>query len=560
MNRLKVISTTMVSVDAIEIGLRIPKKLRKKFKFQPGQYVTILLNIDGKSYSRSYSISKLLIDNVLSICVKRVPGGVVSTFLTTKTVIGDYILVDNPTGDFYLRKPFWKRSGDIIFLTGGSGITPMIPMIQRLIDSNHKGNIILINANKSNDSIIYPELISTFSEKVKVITVLEQNNTQEEDVQLGMLTQEVIKSILSELEINLKRATYYFSGPPKVIENADGAIKDLGVSDKRMFSEKFFLESKKYADGKKHRIRVRAEKAFNSVQVNEFTSILDASLESGKHLQYSCKAGQCKKCSCKLIRGSVNHAGEIVNKKKTILACQSFPLADDVIVDFHKSFLVKIFTNRNYLMMILFLTVISLLIGVRQLKGPQIIAYGPPNTGHENISCIACHRDEKGSVREQIQSNWKQNSHHNSALYFGKLPVTSDQCLDCHQRENDRHSIHRFNEPKYESARAKIHPENCISCHSEHQGKRVTITNTGFCINCHQNLSVKNDPVIPSHERLIKSNQWETCLQCHDYHGNHVRTTPHELKDTISRNSILEYFDGGKDPFSNKKKYKAIKK
>ena len=507
MNRLKVISTTMVSVDAIEIGLHIPKKLRKKFKFQPGQYVTILLNIEGKSYSRCYSISKLLIDNVLSICVKRVPGGVVSTFLATKTVIGDYILVDNPTGDFYLRKPFWKRSGDIIFLTGGSGITPMIPMIQSLIDSNHKGNIILINANKSNDSIIYPELISTFSKKVKVITILEQNNTQEEDVQLGMLTQEVIKSILSELEINLKRATYYFSGPPKVIENADGAIKDLGVSDKRMFSEKFFLDSKKYADGKKHRIRVRTEKAFNSVQVNEFTSILDASLESGKHLQYSCKAGQC-----------------------------------------------------NYLMMILFLTVISLLIGVRQLKGPQIIAYGPPNTGHENISCIACHRDEKGSVREQIQSNWKQNSHHNSALYFGKLPVTSEQCLDCHQRENDRHSIHRFNEPKYESARAKIHPENCISCHSEHQGKRVTITNTGFCINCHQNLSVKNDLVIPSHERLIKMNQWETCLQCHDYHGNHVRTTPHELKDTISRNSILEYFDGGKDPFSNKKKYKAIKK
>ena len=73
-------------------------------------------------------------------------------------------------------------------------------------------------------------------------------------------------------------------------------------------------------------------------------------------------------------------------------------------------------------------------------------------------------------------------------------------------------------------------------------------------------MSIENDPLEISHKELVVSKQWESCLQCHDYHGNHVRTTPHELKDTISRNSILEYFDGGKDPFSNKKKYKAIKK
>jgi hypothetical protein len=92
----------------------------------------------------------------------------------------------------------------------------------------------------------------------------------------------------------------------------------------------------------------------------------------------------------------------------------------------------------------------------------------------------------------------------------------------------------------------------------EHKGKRVTIKNTGFCINCHGDLSIKNDPTMPSHESIVALNQWETCLQCHDYHGNHIMTTPKNITDTIPMFEIQKYFEGGKDPYSSKKQYKAI--
>jgi hypothetical protein len=77
-------------------------------------------------------------------------------------------------------------------------------------------------------------------------------------------------------------------------------------------------------------------------------------------------------------------------------------------------------------------------------------------------------------------------------------------------------------------------------------------------MHCHSDLTVKNDPLDISHEQLIAEEQWDTCLQCHDFHGNHEYKTPSAIKDTISYEALHKYFEGGKDPFSQKKKFKAL--
>ena len=74
-------------------------------------------------------------------------------------------------------------------------------------------------------------------------------------------------------------------------------------------------------------------------------------------------------------------------------------------------------------------------------------------------------------------------------------------------------------------------------------------------MNCHQDLEVENDPIDISHKDLIAQDEWFTCIQCHDFHGNHKYEVPIKIKDTIPIQVIKDYFKGGEDPFGNDKKY-----
>lgn len=187
------------------------------------------------------------------------------------------------------------------------------------------------------------------------------------------------------------------------------------------------------------------------------------------------------------------------------------------------------------------------------------VSIGPMNSGHEGFSCNTCHSDAEGTLWQQIQSNMQYGiGLRKNSTDFGTIDVETKKCLACHDRDNDRHPTHRFLEPKFRKAVEKVNSADCNTCHSEHQGKRVTIKKTNYCMNCHEDLTVKNDPLDTSHTALIQAKAWDTCLQCHDFHGNHEYKVPSKMKDTIPRATLKIYFEGGKDPFSDKKKFVAL--
>ncbi len=188
-------------------------------------------------------------------------------------------------------------------------------------------------------------------------------------------------------------------------------------------------------------------------------------------------------------------------------------------------------------------------------------ASGPANIGHEKLSCIDCHQAAPGSFRQQVQANIRYwLGLRSNPVYFQFLPVTNNECLACHDRPKDNHPVHRFFEPRFVKARAKISAHQCISCHREHQGVRVTVEPT-FCSNCHQQLKIKKDPLLVfSHQQLIASKKWASCLSCHDFHGNHimeVTTSPHK---GVKQKQISDYFKGGASPYSKNKHYSVKEK
>lgn len=188
----------------------------------------------------------------------------------------------------------------------------------------------------------------------------------------------------------------------------------------------------------------------------------------------------------------------------------------------------------------------------------QYISIGSMNTGHGDLSCTTCHNDARGNLSQQVQSNIAHAfGQRKDGVNFGTNDVDVNNCLECHDRPNDRHPTHRFEEPRFKEAISKIDAVTCLTCHAEHRGERVTIANIGYCINCHDDLEVKNDPLDISHVQLIKKDNWGSCIQCHDFHGNHRYSTPELLKDTIPMTAIRSYLLGEKDPYGSDKKYFA---
>jgi len=173
----------------------------------------------------------------------------------------------------------------------------------------------------------------------------------------------------------------------------------------------------------------------------------------------------------------------------------------------------------------------------------EYVSLGPMNTGHEEISCVTCHADAEGNLSQQLQTNL-------TYMVVGTKDVKAKNCLECHDRPNDRHPTYSFTEPRFKDAVKNIDVTTCITCHSEHHGERVTIPKANYCFNCHQDLAVEEDPLDISHEELGK-------LEA-DFHGNHTYHVPEKMKDTIPLKIIDAYLRGGEDPFGTNKKYYGL--
>jgi len=189
----------------------------------------------------------------------------------------------------------------------------------------------------------------------------------------------------------------------------------------------------------------------------------------------------------------------------------------------------------------------------------QLHAHGPMNTGHEKLDCDSCHIFAQGTLRQQLQANaryWLGLRNKPAAMGYEK--VENKMCIACHDRPKDNHPVYRFFEPKFRPVRQKIQPQFCGSCHLEHNNKRVTI-GTEFCQFCHDELRIKHDRISPSHAILVKNKKWQSCLGCHDFHGNHKMKLEEKLKNALTLKTINQYFAGAASPYSKHKFYKAKK-
>jgi len=205
---------------------------------------------------------------------------------------------------------------------------------------------------------------------------------------------------------------------------------------------------------------------------------------------------------------------------------------------------------------VLLLSAVILLSGT----GESLVSQGPMQAGHAEVACAQCHLPAPGTLRQQMQLNLRYSlglaADHAD---FGYAKVSSEACLTCHQRPNERHPIYRFREPRFQKAVSEIDATTCLGCHGEHQDERVAVAPV-FCQSCHQDLDLKVDPLDVPHDRLIANKDWESCMGCHDFHGNHKAKPPTKRLEAHELDALLIYLKNGPNPYSETKLYQAVMK
>jgi ring-1,2-phenylacetyl-CoA epoxidase subunit PaaE len=345
---IKVKEVIKETADCISVSFDIPETLQKEFAFKEGQYVVLKTIIQGEEVRRSYSICNAPYENLLKVAIKKVDGGVFSTYANDVLKNGDVLEIMPPAGKFGAK----KTNTNFLAIAAGSGITPILSIIKHTLKTQANSSFTLVYGNQSRGSIIFFEEIESlknkYMQRFNTIHILSRERT-DATINYGRINAEKL-SALKNL-IHFKNFTEAFiCGPEEMIFSAAAFLEEEGIAKNDIHFELFTSTSKQ--SGATPKINIIADNAPKSnitIKLDgrsfEFKlgydseNILDAALAQGADLPYACKGGVCCTCRAKLIEGKVrmdiNYALEEEEVADGyILTCQSHPLTENIVVDF----------------------------------------------------------------------------------------------------------------------------------------------------------------------------------------------------------------------------------
>lgn len=339
--------------DAVVVTLRPRDEDRALFDFTQGQYLTFRREFDGEELRRSYSICAGLDEGFLRVGIKRVDGGAFSTWANENLAPGDQIEAMPPMGRFFTPLDASAARHYLAF-AGGSGITPVLSIIKTVLAREPKSRVTLVYANRKINTIMFREeledLKNTYLGRLSIIHVLEQEG-QEVDLFTGRIDAEKMAHLFRAWIDPASVDTAFICGPEPMMLAIAASLREHGLSDDQIRFELF-------ASGQPGRAKARAISAAaipegEGVQATitldgttrsltlprEAQTILEAALAADMDAPYSCKAGVCSTCRCKVLEGevemAVNHALEDYEVRAGyILSCQAFPVSAQVVVSY----------------------------------------------------------------------------------------------------------------------------------------------------------------------------------------------------------------------------------
>jgi ring-1,2-phenylacetyl-CoA epoxidase subunit PaaE len=338
--------------DCSVITFDIPEVLKSDFQYKPGQHITLKASIDGQEIRRSYSLCSSPIENKWQVAVKKINGGLFSTFINETAKKGDTLELMEPSGKFNVVENPTTAKNYIAF-AAGSGITPILSIIKTHLAKEPKSTFKLFYLNRSVKSIIFKEEIeqlkNTYFDRFEIFHFLTKEHRSIELLN-GRFTQEKLQVLTKNIIDIPSTDECFICGPEQMIFLIRDELVAAGLDKNKIHYELF---TSGITDEDKARMAKIAEKKvegtevtiidggkeFHFVMDDDFDNILDGALAAGADLPFACKGGVCSTCKCKVVSGTVemkiNYAlDENEVSKGLVLSCQAVPTSEKVVVDF----------------------------------------------------------------------------------------------------------------------------------------------------------------------------------------------------------------------------------
>ncbi|MFT4679471.1 MAG: ring-1,2-phenylacetyl-CoA epoxidase subunit PaaE [Gammaproteobacteria bacterium] len=340
------------TVDTVSVGFDVPESLAQSFRFKQGQYLTLRKELKGEDTRRSYSICSGVTESELRVAIKQVDGGMFSTFANKDLKAGQELQVMPPMGNFTSELHPDNEKHYVLF-AAGSGVTPMMSIVKSVLAIEPKSEVSLIYGNRYFKSIIFRDELEDLKDmnlgRLRIFHVL-SGEMNEIDMFAGRINGEKTEKLFSTFLSPERCDEVFICGPETMINEVSSACEKVGIAKDNIHFELF--TSPKGSLEKAKNIEVADEHKGKTCHVDiilygqqwEFDMpfdkpILDAAIDKGLDLPFSCKGGMCCTCRAKLEKGSVNmlvnyalEPGEV--DAGFVLTCQSIPTSDSVKVNF----------------------------------------------------------------------------------------------------------------------------------------------------------------------------------------------------------------------------------
>ncbi len=304
--------------------------------FRAGQYVSLKVKIGKVLTGRSFTISSPPhTRGYYDVTVRRMDEGFVSHYLMDDVKIGDDFEISEPSGSFY-HEPLTDGK-DLVFIGGGSGITPFRSIIREVIDRGLDFNIWLIYGCRVPDDVIFGDEFEDISKKHKNINyqiVVSEPPDGYKGVG-GFITADIINKFVGDV----KGKTFYMCGPNLMYLFVQPELEKLKVPGRKIKKEAYGPPAditkepgwpSDISTDKVFKIKVNGEKTIDAVAGEPILNSLE---RAGLVSPYLCRSGECSYCRTKVHKGKAFMPDRVTVRESDrwydyIHSCMAYPLSD----------------------------------------------------------------------------------------------------------------------------------------------------------------------------------------------------------------------------------------
>jgi ferredoxin-NADP reductase len=291
------------------------------FDYRPGQYVGIGVLVDGRWRWRSYSLTSSPVqsdsDRTITITVKAMPEGFLSTHLVGGVAAGTIVRLAAPQGEFVMPDP---APSSVLFITAGSGITPVMSMLRTLARRDQITDVVHLHSAPTESEVIFAGELAELSRTYPGYHLQLRSTRVDGRLDLNQL---------DDVVGDWRRREVWACGPEAMLADAERVCTAAGIRGQLHLER--FAASRAAAHGTGG--VVTFERSGKTVTADAATSLMEAGEQAGVRMPFGCRMGICQSCVVALVDGHVRdlRTGEVREPGNRVQTCISAAAGDCVL-------------------------------------------------------------------------------------------------------------------------------------------------------------------------------------------------------------------------------------